>query len=297
MGLDEDILTRPIALASAGWQEREAETDSLSEHLGTPVRHLDLWPKTEDAFAEDPGLKELMFDRFDRIRSLSRVYRMRLDAELDVLRALVPELDGPDGEEVIAPALGLAFEALKALDAHHLDAVSALGDDVFEKACSSDAVRRRADEIAHSLADVGTLLVAGGHVGILYNRMRMFGVLDALPKGAHVAGWSAGAMVLTERIVLFHDAPPQGPGNPEIFGPGFGLAPGVVALPHARSRLRLDDRARVTLLARRFAPAVPLALDDGEFVTSAAGGWRFDGAARVLESDGGVEAPPSGDVR
>ncbi|MEL6712283.1 MAG: Type 1 glutamine amidotransferase-like domain-containing protein [Planctomycetota bacterium] len=292
-----DAGSGPFALASAGWEEREAETGELEKHLGSPVRCLDLWPRAEDAFAEDPELKQLMFERFDRMRALSRVYRMRLDAELEVLRTLVAELGEDGDDDVVAPALTVAFESLRACDEHHLASVASLSDSIFERVRARDSVRRRADEVARLVEDAGTLLVAGGHVGILYNRMRMFGVLDALHPGASVVGWSAGAMVLTERIVLFHDSPPQGAGNPEIHGPGFGLAAGVVAMPHAGARLRLDDAARVTLLGRRFAPARPLALDDGQSVASTSDGWRFDGGARVLHADGSVDAPAEGEVR
>ena len=67
--------------------------------------------------------------------------------------------------------------------------------------------------------------------------------------------WSAGAMALTDRIVLFHDRAPQGPGHPEVYGSGLSLLRDVVLLPHARARLLLDDTARMAVFARRFAPA------------------------------------------
>ncbi len=45
-------------------------------------------------------------------------------------------------------------------------------------------------------------------------------------------------MVVCETVVLFHDSPPQGAGNAEVLDAGLGLARGVIALPHARRRLR-----------------------------------------------------------
>jgi hypothetical protein len=62
-------------------------------------------------------------------------------------------------------------------------------------------------------------------------------------------------MVLTERIVLFHDRTPQGPAPAEILEPGMALIGGIVALPHARTRLLIDDADRMAVFARRFAPA------------------------------------------
>ena len=67
-----------------------------------------------------------------------------------------------------------------------------------------------------------------------------------------------------ERVVLFHDHPPQGAGNAELFEAGLGLVPGTVFLPHAATRLALDDPQRVALLARRLAPAAACTLDDGD---------------------------------
>ena len=73
-------------------------------------------------------------------------------------------------------------------------------------------------------------------------------------------------MCLTDRVVLFHDHPPQGAGNAEIFEAGLGLLPRTVLLPHAATRLALEDTTRVTLLARRLAPAACYTLDDGSLL-------------------------------
>jgi hypothetical protein len=73
-------------------------------------------------------------------------------------------------------------------------------------------------------------------------------------------------MALSERVVLFHDRPPQGAAHAEVLEPGLGLVPDVVALPHAGARLALNDTARVQTFARRFAPARCLALEHGSLV-------------------------------
>jgi hypothetical protein len=70
-------------------------------------------------------------------------------------------------------------------------------------------------------------------------------------------------MALTTRVVLFHDFGPHGWHEAEVYDRGLGRVPGVIALPHARRRLRLDDRARSAVLARRFAEHRLLLLDDG----------------------------------
>jgi len=63
--------------------------------------------------------------------------------------------------------------------------------------------------------------------------------------------------------VLFHDHAPQGSHEAEVYDRGLGRVPGVIALPHARRRLRLDDRGRCAVLARRFPHHRLLLLDDG----------------------------------
>ncbi len=286
----------PIVLVAAGWEEREAETSELEAHIGSKVQNLGLWPACEAAFEEDAQLRAQMFVRYDRMQELSRIYRIRLSAELGALRKLLAETDPGRPNDLVGPALNPAFEALRALDQNHLDRVTEVNDEVFDAIRKRDAVRAKAEEVAERVAQAGACLVAGGHVGILYNRMRLFGVLDALPESAAIVGWSAGAMVLTERILLFHDSPPQGAGDAELHGPGFGIAKGITALPHAGSRLDLEDGARVALLARRMGEgSISVALDGGECVVSSGAGWAFDGKARVLAVDGSVVAPAQGE--
>ncbi len=65
-------------------------------------------------------------------------------------------------------------------------------------------------------------------------------------------------MAISERVVLFHDDPPQGPGVSEVLDEGIGLVPGVVVFPEPEQRLHLNDAGRTGLLARRFAPALCL---------------------------------------
>ena len=104
-----------------------------------------------------------------------------------------------------------------------------------------------------------------------------------------VIGWSAGAIAITDRIVLYHDSPPQGPGNAEVLDRGLGLCRGVVALPGAGQRLRLDDPERVSRLAGRFAPSLCVALDDGAALACTAAGWESTSETRVLLESGTVE--------
>jgi hypothetical protein len=95
-------------------------------------------------------------------------------------------------------------------------------------------------------------------------------------------------MAVSERIVLFHDSPPQGPGDAEVLDWGMGLCAGVVPLPHASRRLRLDDPLRVALLSRRFSPAHCIPLDAGSRIDWNGEKWIPAVGTRVLGRRGAV---------
>ena len=141
--------------------------------------------------------------------------------------------------------------------------------------------------MAHLLGDAAALVLAGGHVGVLADVLHLFNVAAVLR--SPVIAWSAGAMALADRIVLFHDRAPQGPGHPEVYGSGLSVLRDVVPLPHARARLLLDDTPRMAVFARRFAPARCVLLENGTRLEVDTDG---DGACppgtRVLAEDGHV---------
>jgi hypothetical protein len=78
-----------------------------------------------------------------------------------------------------------------------------------------------------------------------------------------VITWSAGAMALSPRVVLFGDHAPYGHPDPEFYAAGLGLYAQGVPFPHARRRLRLTDHDRRQLLVARLAPYPGLLLDEG----------------------------------
>ncbi|MCP3961148.1 MAG: hypothetical protein GY719_25155 [bacterium] len=284
---DELDVTGTVAAVTAGWQEREAEVEEMKEHLGRPVVDLLLHRRGEEVFAEDPVLFRAHRARQDRLRKMQQLYRYRLDFTIQPARELLLREEDP---ELLAPETEAAIEALRRLDAEHLERIA----DVYRTFASeqpperSSALMKQRAEVAEVLAGCDALALAGGHVAVLVNRMRMFGIA-ALATKLPVVAWSAGAMVLAERIVLFHDSPPQGAGNAEVLDHGLALFRDLLPLPHAERRLRLDDPYRVELFARRFAPALCVPLDPGDRVSRHRGGWRPGAPARRLSPDGRVE--------
>jgi len=278
----------PVAMITAGWQERESEDEELRAHLGLEALNLRLYERCDSIFAEDPELFSGLRAKQDLLRDLQETYRSRLDHYLGAVRDLM-ELDGDPAH--LAPEIEDAVRTVRRLDAHHVARVEAVHAE-FERRfepLGRDAVARQRREIAESLEGVDAVTLAGGHVAVLVNRLRLLDVAP-LAQGRHVIAWSAGAMVLADRVVVFHDHPPQGAGNAEVLDAGLGLCPGVVPLPHARRRLRLDDRAGVARFSRRFEPAACITLDDGSRLDWSGGGPGTARGVSRLAGDGTVVA-------
>lgn len=270
----------PVAVVTAGWQERESEIDELCEHVGCEVVDLELFRRAEELFERDPALFTALRERTGRLRKLQRLYSTRLDHAMAAARELLAR---PAQDDLVAMHFGGAVEAIRDLDREHLDRVEAIRaafDEEHGVAERDDVVAARA-EVARLIDGCGALAIAGGHVAVLVNRLRLFDAVASAGSRPIVA-WSAGAMALADRIVLFHDSPPQGAGNAEVLRAGIGLYDGVLPLPHAKRRLRLGDPARVALFARRFAAHRCLAFDDGARLDRVGDGWAgVDGVTRL----------------
>ncbi len=289
--LDATGLSGRIAVITAGWQEREAEDDELQDAVGRRAVNLRLHQRVDRVFAEDSELFAAHRKRQDRLRHLQDLYRLRLDAYLGAAQALFHR-DDSHADLLAAERTG-AVLALQVLDSHHIRQIQAIHAEFEEQVRPGErpALRRERQEVLDLLHSCELAAIAGGHVATLLARIRLMGLADQLGQRPVVA-WSAGAMVLCERVVLFHDRPPEGPGNAEVLDIGLGLAPGVVALPHASKRLRLDDGPRMSCFAQRFAPAMCLVLDpysrarwDGTAWHLHDGTWCLDEAGQMASQD------------
>jgi len=218
---------------------------------------------------------------------LQDFYRIRLESLVEAARAVARR--SPDAA-TLAEEWQLSLEAVRALDRQHLARVEEVYAE-FETAWAPserEPVAKHQAEVAAAVAGCAALIIAGGHVAVLVNRLKLFGgrtLVDHRP----IIAWSAGAMAVSEVVVLFHDSPPQGAGISQVFDTGLGLCKGIVPLPSPRQRLRSDDPENVSLWARRFAPAACVALGDGAQVTCRDG--KFEGAVATfrLDSSGRVD--------
>jgi len=279
----------PVAVISAGWQEREDEDAELCAAVDRPTRNLRLYARSEQVMVSDPELAASWRATQVRLRHLQELYRVRLEHAVFAAREVWNRRQRL-AADLVDDGLAASVEAVRMLDGEHLDRIRrerAAADAMWrlgERAAVAEARARVADDVADCVA----VLVAGGHVVVLLNRLRLLG-LDTILTSRPVVAWSAGAMVLADRIVAFHDSPPQGPGAAEVVESGFGLFRDVVPFPHASRRLRLGDPERVAGLARRMAPAACVALDDGAQLRRGPDGrWVPLSDVRRLQVDGSV---------
>ncbi len=265
-------LAGPYVAITAGWQEREGEIDELRQHVGSPVQDLQLYARTEEAFAQDAQLRVAHRQRQARLHEMQEVYRLRLDHAKRAARELF-ERDGDPA--VLRPARRQAIAALRRLDLAHLHSIRRVHAEFENEFAPLErpAIRSTVADVRRQIDEAGAIFIAGGHVAVLLNRLRLLGG-ESLLRGKPIVAWSAGAMVMCEGVVLFHDQPPQGANNAEVFDAGLGLVRKVIVFPHAQTRLRLFDATRVSLLARRFAPSACLTLDAGSCL-------HFDDEARL----------------
>jgi hypothetical protein len=268
---------------NAGWREREPDDGLLSENLNHNTVNLRLWHRMQQVWDSDPELAQADVERRRVIEEMQELYLMGLDHALCALLELLRH--PPRHPHVRETAITDAEAIVRDLDRRHLERVEAAYADFWNrwKPHERDSTARAREAVSRELADTQAVVITGGHVGVLMGAMHLFNIAPALD--VPVIAWGAGAMVLTERVVLFHDRAAHGPAVAEVYGSGLGLVRGTVALPSPRERLDLGDRERMGLLARRFRPAQGLLLGTGVTVHIGYDGLLPAGSP-VLRPDG-----------
>jgi hypothetical protein len=280
--LKSDGVKGRLAVVTAGWQERESEDQAFIETLGVPCINLRLHQRSEEVFAEDGEFARAYKARQERLRHMQSFYRTRLEAADDAAHAIaVRHVD----EALLEEELGVSIEVFRQLDRDHVERCSKVYSDfdAHWMPVTRPAVVRHWRELQEILSGCQALFIAGGHVASLYNRLRLFDVID-LASRLPIYASSAGAMVLTDRIVCFHDHPPYGKDIAQVLDNGFGLVSDLVILPDPRRRVRLLDLRGISRFSRRMAPAHCLALDVGHHVRLRPDGPVTGGAWHLLAS-------------
>jgi hypothetical protein len=273
-----------IATITAGWQEREDEDDELQEHLGGRSVNLRLHARAEEVFRKDAELQVAHRERQQILRHRQDFYRIRLEHALDA-QHVIDTRAAPN--DILQDERRASIQAIRDIDRMHLERCTKdwkAFDDKW-RPLERPVVAEQIAQLREIVDGCEAIAIAGGHVASLLNRLRLFDIAR-LASGKIIFAWCGGAMAVSERVVLFHHSPPQGPGAPEVLDEGLGLAGNVVCLPQPEFRLRLDDRERIQVMALRFAPATCLAMPARSRVT-----WLKRGPANahniiLLRDDG-----------
>lgn len=253
---------RPLATVTAGWQDREPDVGELNELLGGDGHSLSLWTRWQSVLEDDPELAEADRRRREVREEIQDLY---LIGVAHARAALTEMAQLPDRDPALVErAVSDAVEVLQELDARHLRRVAEVEAAFYAQMLPHErpAVAFHRAEIRERVAECDGVIIAGGHVAVLLDLLHVFNLAPLLPERPVVA-WSAGAMVLTDRVVLFNDRSTGTHTDPEVYAHGLGLVREVVALPGAHQRLKLSDPARVMSMVRRFSPSWCLPLDPG----------------------------------
>ncbi|WP_323100216.1 hypothetical protein [Intrasporangium sp. YIM S08009] len=257
-----------VAFTNAGWEERESDDGELNGLLDERGVNLRLHHRMIDVLTKDERVAAAALAFRDRQDELRTFYGLRLQSAVDAVHAVAhrTSLHG------VGPmAVDAAIEAVREVDRWYEAELAELYASTFARSPREESglIGWHRGEINAVLDECGALVVAGGNVRTLLRTLRLF---DVTPRPEqHVVAWSAGAMVLTDLVVLFHDHTPHGVTAAEVHDTGLGRVPGVLVLPHARRRLRLEDHERMAVLARRFPVHRLVLLDDGAVVRLEAG--------------------------
>ncbi len=292
-----------VTTVNAGWQEREGELHELHQVIGGRMVALELHRRWLGLLDADPVLASAQRALDERLAELRAVYGLRLEHACAAIGELQHRMPGG---EVAAAATDDAVSALRALDDWHLRLAAEARQAYASVAAGRPDVQRERGEVAEAVRACRGVVVTGGHVGVLLHLLRLFGVeeeLRGLDPGTPLLTWSAGAMALSERVVLFHDhavggesSPGPGPQPVEAYAAGLGLFPGLLPFPHPRRRLRTGDPGHLALLVRRFAPLRCVLLPEGARLDLPGGGGTtgpgqpgdLPDSARWLGPDGRV---------
>lgn len=280
-------LDGPFATVSAGWQERELADAELDEHLGGHATNLSLWSRRQDVLDRDPEFAAAHRRRGVVLADLQELYLIGVRHTSRALTELRDQTERSEHAKRIA--VSDAEEVLRSLDRRHLERVREINAEFYEATRPHEhpLIAAHRAEVAQLLGEMQAVVMTGGHVGELLDALHLFNVVPAGIERLPVIAWSAGAMVLTERVVLFNDNATRGPRAPEVYDDGLGILRDVVVLPSARQRLHTRNTERMSLMARRFAPAVCVPLDPGARVEITRSGG-LPATAPVIDTTGAV---------
>jgi hypothetical protein len=278
----------PVALVTAGWEEGERNEAELNRALGGVTRNLGLFGRRLDIMESDPE-----YAAADRtLRALAadmrEVYLVQLRYALRGVDAV--RQHAAKARRLAGGELDEAIETVRGIDERYAARLAAAHDEFYTTMRPHDreVIAKHRAEVAALVAECAAVAVAGGHVGVLTEALHLSN-LGAVLGDRPLVTWSSGAMAVAERVMVVDDNDLADRPD-EVLTAGIGVVHGVVPLAAARLRLRMEDRNRLAVLARRVAPRVCVLLDPGDRLPCDSAGVPDFQLARVVAPDGTVIA-------
>lgn len=291
-----------FATIAAGWRDRESDDAVLVDELGGRTTNLRLWSLMQRVWEADPELAQGDRERRAVLEEMQELYLVGLEHAAEAMTRMTSQ--APRHAGVQEMAVQDALDIMRDMDRRHLERVEEVHQEFYTRYQPEhrDAVVAARFAVGNAVSETDAVVIPGGHVSVLLGALHLFNLAPALAAPGEeladgtvgaprphrpIIAWGAGAMTLTERVVLFFHNSLISPGVSEMLGKGLGLTRDVVALPSPRQRLDLKDPARMRRLAARVAPASAVLLDEQAEITLEEDG-RLPVGARIVAADGGL---------
>ena len=217
-----------IATINAGWRERESDDGELDAVLEGRMANLRLYQRWTELISTDAEYAAAERKLADELEEQQAVYALRLFHAV----AALDQVNRRDKMPAVrAAAVADGIRQLRALDAWHLAEVAGSRQTFYRSVMIGErpnvlAHRRELLEICRGSAG---MVITGGHVGVLLHLLHVFGLAAMITEP--VITWSAGAMALSDRVVLFGANRPAGRRLPEVWAEGLGRTRGCCRFP------------------------------------------------------------------
>jgi len=180
--------------------------------------------------------------------------------------AILPTASALEGDEV--------FRRWAAMGIGHFERLGAEVEAVLVR----DRVDADDPACVQAIAEADLVYLSGGDPGHLVESLvgsaAWAAALGVHDRGGVLAGCSAGAMVLCDRMAVVR----RPPHLPLRYLPALGPVPGVAAFPHYD---RFPEALAALLILRAPRGSVVLGLDEGTAAIGRDGGWQVRGRGRV----------------
>ena len=240
-------LTGPLAMVNAGWEERESDDAELAGHLDGRGVNLRLHHRMMDVLAKDEHFAAAALAFRDRMDELRAFYGIRLQAAIDAVHAVAHRTSMHSGGP--SPRRPRWRPCATSTGWYASSSPSSLARPVLSRRRTRTAPSGwHQGEIGAILDECEAVVVAGGNVRTLLWTLRFFDVtIRPRADGRRLVGRGDGAD--WTRSSSSTTSPRRESRRPRCHDTGLGRLPGIIALPHAKRRLQLDDHERMSVLA------------------------------------------------